>query len=1549
MSNVISIKTIKIGLGVLAVTALLAFVGWAAVANASFDRSLKQGMTGDDVMELQEFLNTDVDTMVASTGVGSAGSESKYFGSLTKAAVVKFQNKYASEVLTPIGLTSGTGYFGTMSRAKADALVAGGTTSTTPGCETGDLFSRTTGTACVTTTPPVTTLPAGCTSTTGFSTTTGASCTTGAVAPAEGTINVALASDTPAAAYHASGTAYNGALKMTFSGSGTVSSVVVKRSGLSIDSNISGVAAFNDAGTRLTANFVNFSDNKATLTFSPALAVSGSTNVWIKTNISGTTGTYTLSVNAATDVTSAATIGGTFPITGNTFSLVSGTSTVGSITADAVVVQSNGTNDATIPNIDLGTTGYLLARFRFAAGAAEDVNLRKLTLYNSGNTNDADIANIKLSGPDGTVLATVTNPVNRYVNFDLSATPYLLGKGLTRDFSVNVDLVGGSTRNVRLAIQNDYDIDAVGVATGSGLLATAATTVDGAFPIGDTSGGSSNCAAGVTCINKVAVAAGTALFSRSASSPAGNIPAGANSQVIGSWDFTPQGENMEMRQVAYTMTYTTALIGTFRIQVNGSTVYSIAGASIGATGVSTGVTLSTYPTLIAGQKAVITIVADISSTAASGVTYLGNMDVTQVKRINSNDIVDPSVTLANANTLVVSTASLTASKNSSYPNTTIVAGATEAKAGSFNLTASTTEDVVISSLTLSVSNVTNVSNLKIKDATTGLQLGPITSTPAATGNVVSMQLTIPKGTTKTLDVYVTTNSSTTGTEIATLTAVSAIGTPSSSSITATGLSTTGQTITFATAGTLTITLDTTNTPVTQVLHSSQASQNLLAVRLTANNSEDIVVNRVQVGVTNGVTSLKDIMLYVDGVQKGVTTQLNGSAALFADSGASGLFTVTKDTTVTMYVKGSTTASGTMNSQAVAGLALDYVEGYGMSGSAQVKPGTATNTTHTVTDTTATGASITVGSTTGFHNGDVVFVYDGNSAGSLGMVTAEPTSTTAMTVATIAAVATPSSNTVHKIETGATTAASAGTALKAGAALTVTSTADFAVGDAVIVVDSVGTALGWVQAIGSSTSMTIRTLTDLAGTASRVSKIGTATLSTGITTATAFTTTTVTQATTVTSTTGFNVGDFVLLQDTTANGTFGMVTAIGSTTAITLAVNANLTPTSTTTATLIRVGSVNPSTTLTTTAATASARVIAATATTVTSTTGFGANDVVISAAATLAGTAPTSVNVILGKIGAITSSTVMTIGSTTADAAAASTRVTRLPMATSSGRAITIHDVEPTIGVTAGFTGGPTTASSLQDVGKFDVRADGDRNMDVTSVNVQANGNNLPWNYVTAYELWAGSTQISTNTPLNSPLTFSTTANVLTGTSIELCTADVTAAGEIRLANAAAVTAAGNKIAVGDTIVIFVNATNYITAKVDAKVTASSCSVGGAATDITLTVSNSATTGTAPLGTTVTSLKSFNVLFDTNATTPLTARVITAGSTETYTVKADTTSVRTGLASGTSASYSTKINGTQGSATGGGLTWGYTPSGGSAITGLTISDSYSVNGPTFTY
>ena len=85
--------------------------------NFEFNQELSKGIRNSDVQYLQIILK------VEGSDIYPEGLITGYFGDLTKAAVIKFQERYAEDILTPIGLTSGTGIVGEKTREKLNVLL----------------------------------------------------------------------------------------------------------------------------------------------------------------------------------------------------------------------------------------------------------------------------------------------------------------------------------------------------------------------------------------------------------------------------------------------------------------------------------------------------------------------------------------------------------------------------------------------------------------------------------------------------------------------------------------------------------------------------------------------------------------------------------------------------------------------------------------------------------------------------------------------------------------------------------------------------------------------------------------------------------------------------------------------------------------------------------------------------------------------------------------------------------------------------------------------------------------------------------------------------------------------------------------------------------------------------------------------------------------------------------------------------------------------------------------------------------------------------------
>lgn len=240
-------------------------------AAMTWSRSLKLGVRGADVKDLQMFLNMCADTKVANSGAGSPGMETTYFGPATKAAVIKFQ--------AARGVSPQSGLFGPLSRAKAAELqassnVCGGGVVVTPPNQTGPVMAS-------------------------------------------------LATNNPASGTLVAGQATADLAHFTFSGTGTVTAVTLQRIGVSADTTPSNVYLF-DGATRLT-DAASVSSN-GTVTFSmPSgiFMVNGLKTISVKSDIAGSTSGQTVGFKLATFTTPAGVV--TANLSGNIHSIASAT------------------------------------------------------------------------------------------------------------------------------------------------------------------------------------------------------------------------------------------------------------------------------------------------------------------------------------------------------------------------------------------------------------------------------------------------------------------------------------------------------------------------------------------------------------------------------------------------------------------------------------------------------------------------------------------------------------------------------------------------------------------------------------------------------------------------------------------------------------------------------------------------------------------------------------------------------------------------------------------------------------------------------------------------------------------------------------------------------------------------------------------------------------------------------------------------------------------------------------------------------------------------
>lgn len=854
-----------------------------AGSSYSFTRDLTLGSTGDDVKVLQQWLNANGYT-VAASGAGSAGNESTYFGNLTKVALAKYQ--------AAKGITPAVGYFGPITRSSL-VVVGGGSTGGT------------------------------------------------VVLP--GTSYFSVMADGPMAVTIPDGSIYTPLLRLKFSAGNTeqrVTGVTVTRGGFVSNTNVTGLSVWDEMGNRY-GNIITAltADGRGTVSFSgnPFVVPAGQTKTLIvAANLSDTTnsGTIYMSVASASDITVAAgslAAAGTYPLTGNVMTVVDGANSLGNVYVDDQSVAGLAwTGIASADgNVEIGDVNREVFKLRLVQNnSKEAIRLEKLVLFVEGTVREAsDVTNWKLYSPEGNVIATANRPYDRYVTFILT-TPYVVDKGLTKDFSVKADVTDGAGYYFRTSIQNDYDLVVRGVTTGAAVLPL--DSAGASLTQSDTQGTSAG----------FKMKSGALTISKAPGSPSGNVAPAANNVVLATYNLRSNGEQLEVRKLGVQVYYAgVALNGTLVVR-DAATSETYLSISADTTNLGTTTTpdatsllnnsqrdLSSYITIPSGGTKTIEVVGSISASATSTSNYTAYVGQAYVKRYSTNDYTTLSAAAYQANQIAVNSVTLSATKSASFADTNRAAGATAVKVAEFVLQPSAADDIRINSISLNVASNTFIQNVSLM--MDGQQLGQTIGSPSATGNTFTTNVTIAKSATKVLGVYadVRPDATPNDTFIVTIASstVSGYGVLSGTSLTATpNGDLPGQTITVK-AGTVTISRDG-DAPTAKIVLAGAQSVELNKIKLEASN-EDLSLRKITLSMTTASSSnwaaataiaanIGKVYLY-DGatlLNAGGTSLASGEAVI------NGLnLTLTQGTPKVLTVKADINGSDTMTPKSVGGI------------------------------------------------------------------------------------------------------------------------------------------------------------------------------------------------------------------------------------------------------------------------------------------------------------------------------------------------------------------------------------------------------------------------------------------------------------------------------------------------------------------------------------------------------------------------------------------------------------------------------------------------------
>jgi len=710
-----------------------------------------------------------------------------------------------------------------------------------------------------------------------------------------GDLTVALASDTPAATTivcsDTSNTTEGSQIAIPFAkynftasskGAVKVTTLKLKRGGIAADTDFNAITLW-DGDTKL-AEYQSFS--KTYITFANAsglfeVAAGSSKTVTVKVDLSNSTATdscaaktYKLGIEAATDVTSnAGSVGGTFPVTGNTMT-GAGVSDLGSIG-----ISSYTTYPSTIDPGDMAKELWRLA----LVAANQDMELRYLKLSVIGTVTATDLANIYLD-VNGVKLGTTQQLASdKTVTFDLRSAPLVILSGQTKNLLVQGDVVSGSTRSFKFTIQSRDDIEIrdrnynllTKVDLGSGSVEDSFAVVQPTTSTG-------------TSINS-----GRLVMSISTDSPTGNIADYATNVTLAKFGFQAIGEDIKIAELNWgcspagtTLVNTKLLLDGVQV---GTTDTSEACAAAGA---GTAIAFGNTFIIPSGTTKYLTAVSDTTSSTIDPAETIAFYFAAGASgdAIGRVSLANLTPTAQTGRTLTVKAGTVTVVKNASFSDRSStqpsgVVNATEVKIGSFIINAGSGEAVDVTQVVLyDGSEVlgTTWQNLKIKHDTTqlGTTIGALHSTAATYTFTVSPAIRITAGAQYAVDIYADIKS---GAGEGTVGHVIEVD-----NITATGVNTSSDASTAYTSGSgldlqagfvsargqLFVTADP-DTPIAQQIVRGSTEQVIAKFKISASSTEAVNITQIVLSASStdalmATGTFKNIKLYDGALQIGST-------------------------------------------------------------------------------------------------------------------------------------------------------------------------------------------------------------------------------------------------------------------------------------------------------------------------------------------------------------------------------------------------------------------------------------------------------------------------------------------------------------------------------------------------------------------------------------------------------------------------------------------------------------------------------------------------------